>query len=83
MFWIGLADCSNMPCQHIPYPNIHDLDLFVGFFCQVAASKMEVKAMPTFVFLKEEAQVDKLVGANPEELRKRIENFALSNRSYN
>ncbi|KAJ8622212.1 hypothetical protein MRB53_030741 [Persea americana] len=50
---------------------------------KVAASKMEVKAMPTFVFLKEEAQVDKLVGANPEELRKRIENFALSNRSYN
>ncbi|MBO8589866.1 thioredoxin family protein, partial [Staphylococcus aureus] len=49
----------------------------------VAASKMEVKAMPTFVFLKEEAQVDKLVGANPEELRKRIETFALSNRSYN
>ncbi|RWR93483.1 thioredoxin-like protein CXXS1 [Cinnamomum micranthum f. kanehirae] len=50
---------------------------------RVAASKMEVKAMPTFVFLKEGAQVDKLVGANPEELRKRIDNFALSNRSSN
>ncbi|XP_042490161.1 thioredoxin-like protein CXXS1 [Macadamia integrifolia] len=45
------------------------------------ASKMEVKAMPTFVLLKEGAQVDKLVGANPEEIRKRIDGFAHSFRA--
>lgn len=34
--------------------------------------------MPTFVLLKEGAQVDKLVGANPEEIRKRIDAFVQS-----
>lgn len=36
---------------------------------------MEIKAMPTFVLMKEGAQVDKLVGANPDEIRKRIAGF--------
>lgn len=36
---------------------------------------MEIKAMPTFVLMKEGAQVDKLVGANPDEIRKRIVGF--------
>ncbi|CAA3008953.1 thioredoxin CXXS1 [Olea europaea subsp. europaea] len=36
------------------------------------ASKMEIKAMPTFLFMKEGAVVDKLVGANPEEIKKRV-----------
>ncbi|XP_043688963.1 thioredoxin-like protein CXXS1 [Telopea speciosissima] len=45
------------------------------------ASKMEVKAMPTFVLLREGAQVDKLVGANPEEIKKRIDGFAHSFRA--
>ncbi|KAH7861262.1 hypothetical protein Vadar_023942 [Vaccinium darrowii] len=39
------------------------------------ASKMEIKAMPTFVLMREGAQVDKLVGANPEEMRKRVAGF--------
>ncbi|KAL2476217.1 Transcription factor ILR3 [Abeliophyllum distichum] len=36
------------------------------------ASKMEIKAMPTFLFMKEGALVDKLVGANPQEIKKSI-----------
>ncbi|CAI9784172.1 unnamed protein product [Fraxinus pennsylvanica] len=36
------------------------------------ASKMEIKAMPTFLFMKEGAVVDKLVGANPEEIKNRV-----------
>ncbi|GAB4853380.1 Thioredoxin-like protein cxxs1 [Ancistrocladus abbreviatus] len=39
------------------------------------ARKMEVKAMPTFLMMKNGALVDKLVGANPGEIRKRINGF--------
>ncbi|KAJ0083082.1 thioredoxin-like protein CXXS1 isoform X1 [Pistacia vera] len=46
------------------------------------ASKMEVKAMPTFVLMRGGAVVDKLVGANPEEIRKRIDSFVQSIRVY-
>ncbi|CAN4083872.1 unnamed protein product [Withania somnifera] len=43
------------------------------------ASKYEVKAMPTFLLLKAGVPVDKIVGANPEEIKKRIHNLAQSN----
>ncbi|KAL2496199.1 Thioredoxin-like protein CXXS1 [Forsythia ovata] len=36
------------------------------------ASKMEIKAMPTFLFMREGALVDKLVGANPEKIKKSV-----------
>ncbi|XP_039146439.1 thioredoxin-like protein CXXS1 [Dioscorea cayenensis subsp. rotundata] len=36
------------------------------------AKKMEVKAMPTFVLIKDGKVVDRMVGANPEEINKRI-----------
>ncbi|GER56570.1 thioredoxin [Striga asiatica] len=36
------------------------------------ATKMEVKAMPTFVLMKNGAVVDKVVGANPDEIKKRV-----------
>ncbi|KAJ7538296.1 hypothetical protein O6H91_11G042600 [Diphasiastrum complanatum] len=39
---------------------------------QEIAKRMEVKAMPTFIFIKDEEQVDKFVGANKEELEKRL-----------
>lgn len=42
------------------------------------ATRMEVKAMPTFLLLKDKTPVDKLVGANPEEIRKRIDGFVQS-----
>lgn len=36
---------------------------------------MEIKAMPTFMFMRTGVQVDKLVGANPEEIKKRTAAF--------
>ena len=38
--------------------------------------------MPTFMLLKGGDPVDKIVGANPDELRKRIDGFVQSNHSY-
>ncbi|KAH8493509.1 hypothetical protein H0E87_020314 [Populus deltoides] len=49
-----------------------------NFILIEAAAKMEVNAMPTFVLVKDSAQVDKIVGANPEEIRKRIDSFVQS-----
>ncbi|GMH15803.1 hypothetical protein Nepgr_017644 [Nepenthes gracilis] len=45
---------------------------------KAVASKMEVKAMPTFLILRDGAQVDKLVGANPDEIKKRVDSFVQS-----
>lgn len=42
------------------------------------ASKLEVKAMPTFVLMKDGAEVDRMIGANPEELEKRLHSFVPS-----
>ncbi|XWS27902.1 hypothetical protein CRYUN_Cryun25bG0020000 [Craigia yunnanensis] len=47
------------------------------------ASKMEIKAMPTFLLMRQGAEIDKLVGANPDEIRKRIDGFAHQIHSYN
>ncbi|XWS18248.1 hypothetical protein CRYUN_Cryun32bG0027000 [Craigia yunnanensis] len=46
------------------------------------ATRMEIKAMPTFSLMREGTVVDKLVGANPEEIRKRIDGFVQSIRVY-
>ncbi|XP_038997104.1 thioredoxin-like protein CXXS1 isoform X1 [Hibiscus syriacus] len=46
------------------------------------ATRMEIKAMATFLLMKEGTVVDKLIGANPEEIRKRIDGFMQSNRAY-
>ncbi|KAJ8761690.1 hypothetical protein K2173_004466 [Erythroxylum novogranatense] len=56
------------------YPDVLFLNVDVDDV-KVVASKMEVKAMPTFVMIKDGAQADKLVGANPDEIRKRIDGF--------
>ncbi|CAN0912724.1 Thioredoxin-like protein CXXS1, partial [Linum grandiflorum] len=45
---------------------------------KVVADKLEVKAMPTFVLIKDGNQADKIVGANPEEIRKRVDSFIRS-----
>ncbi|KAK7331814.1 hypothetical protein VNO80_28555 [Phaseolus coccineus] len=42
------------------------------------ATKMDVKAMPTFLLLKNGVVVDKVVGANPEEIKKRIDGLTES-----
>ena len=38
--------------------------------------KMDVKAMPTFLLMKKNLQLDKIVGANADELHKRVAFFA-------
>ncbi|XP_010267810.1 PREDICTED: thioredoxin-like protein CXXS1 [Nelumbo nucifera] len=45
------------------------------------ASKLDIKAMPTFLLMREGARVDKLVGANPGEIRRKIDAFVQSIRS--
>lgn len=36
---------------------------------------MEIKAMPTFLLMSGRTPVDKAVGANPNEIRKRLDHF--------
>ncbi|EEF39525.1 thioredoxin-like protein CXXS1 [Ricinus communis] len=45
------------------------------------AMKMEVKAMPTFILMRKGSVSDRVVGANPIELKKRIHGFILSARA--
>lgn len=42
---------------------------------------MEIKAMPTFLSMREGTVVDKLVGANPEEIKRRVDGFVQSVRA--
>ncbi|KAK8488240.1 hypothetical protein V6N11_047178 [Hibiscus sabdariffa] len=46
------------------------------------ATRMEIKAMPTFLLMKGGSVVDKLVGANPEVIRKRVDGFVQPNGAY-
>ncbi|KAK4255643.1 hypothetical protein QN277_008616 [Acacia crassicarpa] len=48
---------------------------------QEVATKMEITAMPTFVMLSGGKEMDRIVGANPEELKKRIDAFLASTSS--
>ncbi|KAG9454240.1 hypothetical protein H6P81_007144 [Aristolochia fimbriata] len=48
---------------------------------KAVASRMEVKAMPTFLLLMAGVGEDRLVGANPDEIRKRIDAFLAANRA--
>ncbi|KAG2688121.1 hypothetical protein I3760_09G079400 [Carya illinoinensis] len=59
------------------YPDVLFLTLDVDEVKEVA-TKLEIKAMPTFWVMINGAPVDKLVGANPEEIRKRIDSFVQS-----
>ena len=43
---------------------------------QDVTSKWEVRAMPTFIFIKQKKQVDKIVGANKDELEKKCKHYA-------
>jgi thioredoxin 1 len=51
--------------------------MFLFFFCvcdlcQDFSSSWDIRATPTFFFLKNGQQVDKLVGANKTELEKKV-----------
>ncbi|XP_021894445.1 thioredoxin-like protein CXXS1 [Carica papaya] len=59
------------------YPNVLFLTVDVDELKEVAR-RMEIKAMPTFVLMRNGEIVDKLVGANPEEIRKRVDSFVQS-----
>lgn len=51
---------------------------------QEFSTSWEIKATPTFFFLEDGRQVDKLVGANKEELQKKVAAISRSaNTSHN
>ncbi|KAL2327962.1 hypothetical protein Fmac_021389 [Flemingia macrophylla] len=56
------------------YQNVLFLNVDVDEVKEVAC-KLEIKAIPTFVLMNGGAPVDKTVGANPQEIRKRIDCF--------
>ncbi|KAL1289387.1 hypothetical protein HN51_057658 [Arachis hypogaea] len=59
------------------YPDVLFLTVDVDEVMEVA-KRMDVKAMPTFVVVKDGAPLEKVVGANPEEIKKRIDTFVQS-----
>ncbi|CAL1372590.1 unnamed protein product [Linum trigynum] len=61
----------------LTYPDAIFLVVDVDEVKEVAA-KLEVKAMPTFVLIKDGNPADKIVGANPDEIRKRVDGFIRS-----
>jgi thioredoxin 1 len=44
-------------------------------FVQDVMSKWEIRAMPTFLFIEDGKQIDKIVGANKDELEKRVQYY--------
>ncbi|KAG7012390.1 Thioredoxin-like protein CXXS1 [Cucurbita argyrosperma subsp. argyrosperma] len=63
-----LSSCQDQAMEPMP----HTVSLCCVVSLEVAA-KMEIKAMPTFLLMKNGTQIGKLVGANPEEVRKMID----------
>ncbi|GLJ32134.1 hypothetical protein SUGI_0647080 [Cryptomeria japonica] len=64
----------------LKYPDVLFLSVDVDEAKSVA-EKLDVKAMPTFLLMEEDKQVvDKIVGANTEELLKRVSLFAQKTR---
>nr|GLL17786.1 thioredoxin-like protein CXXS1 [Ipomoea trifida] len=61
----------------LSYQNILFLSVDVDEVKEVAA-EMEIKAMPTFVFMRDGIEVDKLVGANPDKIKNRIAAFTIN-----
>ena len=59
------------------YQDIQCLVVDVDEVKEIAA-KYEVKAMPTFVLMRGNEVIDRVVGANPDEIRKRVEAFVPS-----
>ncbi|MED6110812.1 Thioredoxin-like protein cxxs1 [Stylosanthes scabra] len=61
----------------LTYPDALFLTVDVDEVKEVA-KRFDVKAMPTFVMIKDGAPLEKVVGANPEEIKKRIDTFVHS-----
>ncbi|XP_058751463.1 thioredoxin-like protein CXXS1 [Vicia villosa] len=62
------------------YPDFLFLSVDVDEVKEVA-TKNDIKAMPTFLFLKDGTASEKIVGANPEELKKRIDGLVQTTRA--
>ncbi|KAF9666926.1 hypothetical protein SADUNF_Sadunf16G0279500 [Salix dunnii] len=78
-FFINQATSKEFSQQGVASSCKHILFLSVDFdVVKEVARKMEVKAMPTFLLMMGGAEVDKLVGANPDEIRKRVAGSAHS-----
>lgn len=50
-------------------------------FVQDVTSEWEIRAMPTFLFIKDGKQIDKIVGANKDELEKKVQYYASLSKS--
>lgn len=46
------------------------------FPCQDVTADWDIRAMPTFLFIKNGKQIDKIVGANKDELEKKVHHYA-------
>lgn len=46
------------------------------FLVQDVTTEWEIRAMPTFLFINNGKQIDKVVGANKDELEKKIHHYA-------
>ncbi|KAH9308789.1 hypothetical protein KI387_036700, partial [Taxus chinensis] len=57
------------------YPQLLFLKVDVDDMADLTAT-WDVRAMPTFIFIKDGKQIDKLVGANKPELEKKVINYA-------
>ncbi|CAL1408098.1 unnamed protein product [Linum trigynum] len=80
---LNFSSSWSSPCRRIAhpycklaekYPSITFLTVDVDALAEMS-STWEVKATPTFFFLKEGKQVDKLVGADKQELKTKIANI--------
>ncbi|CAK9206297.1 unnamed protein product [Sphagnum troendelagicum] len=56
------------------YPSLIFLKVDVDEVPDVT-SEWEIRAMPTFLFIKDGKQIDKIVGANKDELEKKVHTF--------
>jgi thioredoxin 1 len=45
-------------------------------FVQDVTAEWDIRAMPTFLFIKDGKQVDNIVGANKVELEKKVQQYA-------
>ncbi|ESW04976.1 hypothetical protein PHAVU_011G141400 [Phaseolus vulgaris] len=77
-YWCSPSIAMNPFFQELAstYQNVLFLDVDVDEVKEVG-SKMEIKAIPTFLLMNGGAPVDKIVGANPDELRKRMNCFII------
>ncbi|XP_054812298.1 thioredoxin-like protein CXXS1 [Prosopis cineraria] len=83
-FWCMPSVAMNPSFQHLSssYQQLLFFLLDVDEVQEVA-TKMDIKAMPTFVMLSGGSEKDRIVGANPQELKKRIDAFLQSSSSQN